>query len=117
MKQATKMNDLFSALNTEQTSIELGGQNEKSFPLPKFLPGDTAFIRNTCEKVVIKTVNLEIALKDQTGKRDDGVTSSISYLVVGSSERFYESQILTKRDMLMYLDNQYRERLSMVEKA
>lgn len=117
MKQATKMNDLFSVSNTEQTSIELSDQDKKNFPLPKFLPGDTAFIRSSCEKVVIKTVNLELALKDQTGKRDDGITSSISYLIVGSSERFYESQILTKRDMLMYLNNQYRERLALVENA
>ena len=104
-----KINDLFGT----EMSAEVTERASK-FQMPKFLPGDEAFERSTCKKVVIKTVNVEAALKDQTGKRDEGITSMISYLIVGSTERFYEAQFLSKEEMLDYLEKDYQEKLNRV---
>lgn len=104
-----KINDLFG---TEMTA-EINERASK-FKIPKFFPGDEAFERSTCERVVIKTVNVEAALKDQTGKRDEGITSMISYLIVGSTERFYEAQFLSREEMLDYLEKDYQEKLNKV---
>lgn len=99
----TKTKDLFS-LGVE--AVECSPR----FRMPKLLPGDEAFERSTCKKVTIKAVTVDVALKDQTNKRDEGITSMISYWIVGSTEKFYEEQLLSKQEMLDYLERQYKER-------
>lgn len=106
MKAAKETNDIF------EMTVE---SNERTnFVMPKLLPGDEAFDRSTCRKVMIKTVAVEVALQDQTGKRDEGITSMVSYWIVGSTEKFYDAQLLTKQEMLDHLKKQYEEKLNLV---
>lgn len=108
MKAAKTTNDIF------EMTVESKSNVRKNFVIPKLLPGDEAFDRSTCRKVKIKTVAVEVALQDQTGKRDEGITSMVSYWIVGSTEKFYDAQLLTKQEMLDHLEKDYQDKLDKV---
>lgn len=104
-----KINDLFAAEMTAEVN-----ERASKFQMPKFVPGDEAFEKLTCKKVRIKEVSVTVSLKDQTGKRDEGVNTTIYYGIVDSTDRIYETQLLSKQEMLEYLEKDYQEKLDKV---